>query len=186
MLFRSRAAALPSKWFHPPAVDDGVAHETVLQWTTLAGALRGWLGAARDAAEALRLEGAERVGLSEYLAKLDAVLRLTALRIPDQRRNVVQVLSVYEARQWELPVVFVCGMVEKQFPRYHTQNLFFPDAQRHRLAERGWRLRTTADRNREERFLFELAITRATEQLYFTYPTRDEAEIGRASCRERV
>ncbi len=165
---------LAQTYFHPPAVEDRVSHEAALEWKTLAAALAAWPLAAQDAAEALRLGEVRKIRLEEYRKTLQAVLRLTPLRTPDRRRNVVQVLSVYEARQWELPVVFVCGLVEKQFPRYHAQNLFFPDARRHALRAKGWRLRTSADRDREERFLFDLAITRATEQVYLTYPTHDE------------
>ncbi|HYM12510.1 MAG TPA: PD-(D/E)XK nuclease family protein [Bryobacterales bacterium] len=170
-----RAAELARAWFHPPKIEDSVSHEKALAWRRLAQALQAWAGAAEDAAEALRLEGVERASLQRFRAALEAVLRLTLLRAPDRRRNVVQVLSVYEARQWELPVVFVCGLVEKQFPRYHSQNLFFPDAPRRRLAGSGLRLRTSADLDREERFLFDLATTRATEQLYLTYPAHDDA-----------
>jgi RecB family exonuclease len=65
--------------------------------------------------------------------------------------------------------------VERQFPRYHQQNLFFPDGQRQRLALLGVRLRTTAEQDQEERLLFELAQSRATDQLYLTHPNQDES-----------
>jgi ATP-dependent helicase/DNAse subunit B len=170
-----RAAGLARAWFHPPEITDGVAHEKTLEWRRLAEALQAWAAAAEEAADVLRLEGVERASLQRFRAALEAVLRLTLLRAPDRRRNVVQVLSVYEARQWELPVVFVCGLAERQFPRYHSQNLFFPDAQRRRLAASGLRLSASADLDREERFLFDLATTRATDQLYLTYPTHEDA-----------
>lgn len=170
-----RAVSLARNSFHAPAIEDAVPHETVLEWKALAGALDGYSAAAHDAAEALRLGGKQRASLREYVAMLDAALRLSAVRVRDRRREVVQVLTAYEARQWELPVVFVCGVVEKQFPRHHSQNLFVGDAQRRRLAAQGCRLRTTEDRNREERFLFDLAATRATEQLYVSYPAQDES-----------
>ncbi|MBI3667151.1 MAG: exodeoxyribonuclease V subunit gamma [Acidobacteria bacterium] len=169
-----RAKNLSRSWFREPAVEDGVSHETALELRALARALQVWEQAAEETAEALRLGGAEKVSLADYLGTLYRVLRLTRFAAPDRRRNVVQVLSIYEARQWELPVVFVCGLVEKQFPRHHPQNLFFPDRARQRLSRHGLRLRTSADLDREERFLFDLAMTRATEQLYLTYPVRDE------------
>jgi ATP-dependent helicase/DNAse subunit B len=170
-----RCAELSSRWFRLPRLLDGVTRETVLAWRSLAEALQAWNAAAEEAAAALVLEGAERIALSEYLAVLETVLRLALLQPVDRRRNVVQVLTVYEARQWELPVVFVCGLVEKWFPRHHPQNLFFPDKERIQLGAAGCRLRTSADRDQEERFLFDFAATRATEQLYLTYPTHDDA-----------
>jgi RecB family exonuclease len=166
-----RAAALPDQWFSWPAVGDGVSRATAQAWRSLAAALEGWRRAAEEAAALVDGE----TGLAGYLRTLQAVLRLTPQHVPDRRRNVVQVLSVYEARQWELPVVFVCGLVEKQFPQHHSQNLFFPDGVRQGLALQGVRLRTSEDLDREERVLFEMARTRATEQLYLTYPARGEA-----------
>ncbi|MBI3694079.1 MAG: PD-(D/E)XK nuclease family protein [Acidobacteria bacterium] len=170
-----RCVELAGAWFRAPQIEDGVSQEQTLEWRTLGAALRGWAAAAEETSEALELGGTTSAGLGEYLEALEAVLRLTPLHAGDRRRNVVQALTVYEARQWELPVVFVCGLVEKQFPRHHPQNLFFPDAERRRLAGQGWRLLTSADRDREERFLFEIAVTRATEQLYLSFPAQDEA-----------
>jgi ATP-dependent helicase/DNAse subunit B len=72
-----------------------------------------------------------------------------------------------------LPVVFVCGMVEKQFPRFHPQNPFFPDASRLRLNVAGIRLRTAAGFEREERALWESAVTRATMLVTLSYPEFD-------------
>lgn len=166
-----RCACLPDTWFALPEISDRGSHLAALEWRELARALEGWRRATDEAS--LLLEG--EVDLTAYLRKLQAVLRLTPLGVPDRRRDVVQVLSVYEARQWELEVVFVCGLVEKQFPHYNQQNLFFPDGQRQRLALLGVRLRTTAEQDREERLLFELAQSRATDQLYLTHPAQDES-----------
>jgi ATP-dependent helicase/DNAse subunit B len=102
------------------------------------------------------------IGIEEFWRTVKSVIRLKPLRLKDGRRNVVQVLSAEEARQWVLPVVFVCGMVEKQFPRFHRQDPFFPDAARCRLNAAGIRVRTAAEFEREERALFESAISRAT------------------------
>jgi hypothetical protein len=59
------------------------------------------------------------------------------------------VLSAPEARQWVLPIVFVCGLVEKQFPRFHPQDAFFPDSARCQLNAAGVRVRTAAEFERE-------------------------------------
>jgi ATP-dependent helicase/DNAse subunit B len=92
------------------------------------------------------------------------------LRVTDERRNVVHVLGTGEARQWELAVVFVCGMVEGQFPAYHSQDAFLPDATRHHLRQNGFRLRTTEDWANYEKFLFDSATSRATSHLILSYP----------------
>jgi ATP-dependent helicase/DNAse subunit B len=129
------------------------------------------LDAALDEA-ALALE-VRAMGIEDFWRAVKSVLRLKPLRLADGRRNVVQVLSAEEARQWVLPLVFVCGMVEKQFPRFHPQDPFFPDAARCRLNAAGIRVRTTAEFEREERALFDSAISRATMLTTLSYPEFD-------------
>jgi ATP-dependent helicase/DNAse subunit B len=116
------------------------------------------------------LDPRHAIGIAAFFHALESVLRITPLRIADQRRNVVQVLSAPEARQWVLPLVFICGMVEKEFPSFHTQDPFFPDAARCELNRAGIRVRTAAEFEREERALFDSAITRATAAVTLTYP----------------
>jgi len=87
----------------------------------------------------------------------------------DRRRNAVHVLSAPEARQWVLPIIFICGMVEREFPQFHTQDPFFPDRARRELNSAGIRVRTAADFEREEKALFETAISRATLLVTLTY-----------------
>ena len=127
----------------------------------------------RAISEASRALDARPLKLAEFWRAAKSVLRLTPLRVEDGRRNVVHVLGAHEARQWRLPVVFVCGLVEKQFPKFHTQDPFFPEAARAQLKQVGIRLRTVADFEAEERFLFDWAVNRATELLVLSYPRCD-------------
>jgi ATP-dependent helicase/DNAse subunit B len=127
-------------------------------------------GAMEEAARALP---EPPLPLREFWRTAKSVLRLTALRVDDGRRNVVHALGAHEARQWRLPVVFVCGLVEKQFPKFHTQDPFFTEAARTQLQHAGIRLRAAADFEAEERFLFDWAVTRATELVTLSYPQCD-------------
>ena len=113
------------------------------------------------------------MALEEFWLAVKSVLRLKPLRFDDGRRNVVPVLSAPEAREWELPLVFVCGMTEKQFPLSHRQDPFFPDEARRRLQDSGVRIRTAAEFEREERALFESALARATMLVTLSYPATD-------------
>ena len=124
-------------------------------------------------AEAAKWAGQTKVSLREFWAAAKSVLRLVPLRVADSRRNVVHVLGAYEARQWRLPVVFVCGLVEKQFPKFHAQDPFFPEAARAQLRGAGIRLRSAADFEAEERFLFDWSVARATDLLTVSYPQCD-------------
>jgi ATP-dependent helicase/DNAse subunit B len=139
-------------------------------WRGRAAVLELMDGALAETASAL---AAEPVPLAVYWRAVKSIIRLTPLRMEDHRRNVVHVLGAHEARQWRSPVVFVCGLVEKQFPKFHAQDPFFGEAARARLNEAGMRLRTAAEVEAEERFLFDCAVTRATESLVMSYPRFD-------------
>jgi ATP-dependent helicase/DNAse subunit B len=146
-------------------------HQLALEYRSQAAALDAFDQAIGETAAAL--DAQIKLPLEEFWRHAKAALRLTPLRLRDGRRNAVQVIGAHEARQWSLPVVFVCGMVEKQFPQFHRADPFFPDAARSRLNAAGIRLRTAADFEREERALFDAAITRATLLTTLSYPEFD-------------
>src|ERR1039457_4872287 len=157
--------------FRPAPPPDPATHEFALQWRSQAAALHVFDEALADAASAL--DGTREIGIEDYWGAVKKVLRLKPLRLADGRRNVVHVMSVHEARQWVLPIVFVCGMVEKQFPQVHQQDPFFPDSARCRLNADGIRVRTAAESEREERALFSAATSRATMLVPLSYPEFD-------------
>jgi hypothetical protein len=152
----------------PAPFADDVPHERALAWRSRRGALDAFQAAATDAAGSLG--ELPHVSFEAFWRQVKTALRLADHRVPDQRRNVVHVVDVYEARQWELPVVFVCGLLEKQFPLYHAHDPILPDAARLALRPAGVRLRTAAEADQEEAFLFEMAVTRATDSLVLSYP----------------
>jgi ATP-dependent helicase/DNAse subunit B len=157
--------------YYAPRPREGATHEEALAWREQAKGLAAFRAAMGEAVACFL--PAARIGLAEFWRAASAALRLSVVRVDDLRRNVVNVLTAYEARQWRLPVVFVCGLVEKQFPGYQTQNPFFPDAARRPLQQAGIRLRTTADMDEEEAFLFDSAVSRAAESLVLSYPKAD-------------
>ncbi|HXI42001.1 MAG TPA: PD-(D/E)XK nuclease family protein [Bryobacteraceae bacterium] len=181
-LYAWRSLALkPTEWcaqfcklraiYHPARPGDGVSHETALAWRSQAQAVDAFEGVVAEAASSFDLE--TKLALGDFWPAVKTALRLTPLRVADQRRDVVHVLSAYEVRQWELPVVFVCGLVEGQFPRYRPPDPFLPEPARRRLNESGLRIRTAGDAEREERFLFDSALHRATASLILSYPKND-------------
>jgi len=114
--------------FSPARPAEPADHELALAWRSQVEALDLFDQSLDEAALAAEPNGP--VALPVWWRAVKSVLRLTPLRTVDRRRNVVHVFDAHEARQWELPVVFVCGLVEKQFPRFHRQDPFFPDAAR--------------------------------------------------------
>lgn len=150
---------------------DPANHELALIYRAQAEALNGFDEAAAEAAEALTPAAA--VPLAEFWGALQSALRLRPLRMRDGRRNTVRVVSANEARQWSLPVVFVCGLTERQFPQFHRPDAFLPEAARLRLNAAGIRVRTAAAFEAEERALFEAAISRGSSQAVLSYPEFD-------------
>jgi len=146
-------------------------HHLALQWRSQAAVLKLFDEALDEAAAAL--SGGHAMPLAPFWRAVKSVLRLKPLRLADGRRNVVHVIGAHEARQWVLPVLFVCGMVEKGFPQFHQPDPFFPEDARRRLNAASIRVRTAADFEREERALFESAISRATLQVVVSYPEFD-------------
>ncbi|GJQ59671.1 MAG: DUF2075 domain-containing protein [Candidatus Scalindua sp. AMX11] len=112
----------------------------------------------------LTFEGFNRIVMSQ--------LALTLHGKRDRRKDVVNVINVLEARQWEVPVVFVGGLLEKEFPRQVREDLFLKDFYRKRLKSAGQVvLREAIAQMDDERYLFYIALTRANERLYLSYPS---------------
>ncbi len=169
-----RCRSVARQWVRLPKVEDGQCVPAVRELRRQALALSSFDAASLEAAQLLKLGGAGNVRLVSSLRVLDAVLSQTLAEPVDQRRDGVHVLTAYEARQWELPLVFVCGLVENQFPRHHSEDLLFSSSDRERLQGQGLHLRTAKDLDQEELLLFRIATSRATEKLFVTYPRADK------------
>jgi ATP-dependent helicase/DNAse subunit B len=155
-------------FFTPADLQDGCTHEVAMLWRSHAAALDGF-EAACDAAAGV-LDPVIPLECKPFWNAVETMLATSELRVPDHRRDVVHVIDAFEARQWSLPIVFVCGLLEKEFPKYQSEDAILPDAMRRRLQSRGVQLRTSVQRQSDERFLFDLAMTRGTEAVVLSYP----------------
>jgi ATP-dependent helicase/DNAse subunit B len=162
--------------FRPARPAELANHELALLYRSQAAALDAFEAAVGESTHFLQ-SGAfgsrAALPLAEFWRTVKSALRLTPLRVRDGRRNTVQVLSAHEARQWSLPVIFVCGLTERQFPQLHRQDPFFPENARLRLNAAGIRVRTAGGFENEERALFDAAITRGSSLVTLTYPEYD-------------
>lgn len=163
----SRLAALRGT-LHIPRPQDSVPHEQALLGRAQAAAVRAFETSLTETAAALG--SGTLLDFDGFWQKAKIGLSLTTLRVPDHRHNVVHVLDAWEARQWSLPVMFVCGLLEGEFPAYPNEEPLVPDAERVRLAAAGLAVKTMSDRQKEEEFLWRMASTRASEELVLTYP----------------
>ena len=112
----------------------------------------------------------------EFSSILDSQMALSSYRKADRRKEVVNVINALEARQWEIRVVFVGGLLEKEFPGQVQEDLFLKDFYRRKLNATGKiALREASGQMDEERYLFYIAVTRAKERLYLSYPSANSS-----------
>lgn len=173
--WRKRCEGLLSDLIRYPEAPDGLSAARVLELRAFAAAVSQLAEAFAETERLLLRSGHEKIRLSSFLEVFDSVLALTELRVSDTRRDVVNVISAHEARQWELPHVFVAGLVEGWFPQNDQDDLMLPDKDRKRLRLAGFEVRTRAEAVADEPFLFEIAKTRATRSLTISYPLADRS-----------
>lgn len=128
----------------------------------------------RNAAAEVARAQAGVVAFEEIAGLLREVLRASSAGARDRRLEVVNLIGAREARQWEAPVVIVAGLLEGEFPRAPREDLFVPDDERRRANEDGvLALRERSLDREEERYLFYVAMTRARELLFLSWPATD-------------
>ncbi|MDE3198541.1 MAG: PD-(D/E)XK nuclease family protein, partial [Acidobacteriota bacterium] len=96
-----------------------------------------------------------------------------SVRIRDDRRDVVHVMNAYEARQWDVTTLFICGLTARDYPQRHARNPILSESDFELLRRAGIVLRGAAERDREEEFLFHSLRTRARNTLVLSWPTHD-------------
>jgi len=136
-----------------------------------AGALRAWIAAVESVSPFWT--DAAPISLADFWSVASAAVETTMLHPMDERADVVHVMNAWEARQWDMASLFVCGMTDRDFPRRHAQNLLFPDGDIEILRRAGLLLRKTADHQNEENWLVESLKTRARDSLFLSYPMHD-------------
>lgn len=121
-----------------------------------------------------RSAGGERaMGLQNYLEYLQAAVDISLFSVPVQDKNRVQVYDAILAFQKEYKVIFIAGLLEKNFPQRITEDALLKDDERKILNSQGSRFEERLRRVSGERYFFYMAVTRAQEKLYLTYPRFD-------------
>jgi len=105
-----------------------------------------------------------------FVRELTALIDVDLFSIHARDKNHVQIYNVSLARQKEYKVVFLAGLLEKQFPIQSKEDPLLSDSERRVLNERGEILKERLPRQAFERYLFYLAVTRASEHLILSYP----------------
>jgi RecB family exonuclease len=132
-------------------------------------ALAAWVEAV-GSAEAFWPDRDWLLSLEEFWQVARETIDGASVQVADERRDVVHVMSAFEARQWDVSVLFVCGMTDRDFPRRNPQNLLFPDADIDALR---LPVRRASDRDKEEKALWDALKSRANHTLVLTRPEHD-------------
>jgi len=117
-----------------------------------------------------------RSGSSAAARLIKLGIDTAAIRLPGaQRRGCVRLLDPHRVLNQRFDVIFVCGLLEKQFPSLGREDAFFSDADRRKLAsDHNLAMRDRERRLDEERFLFHRTVSRARHRLYLCHPYCDK------------
>ena len=155
----------------PKASSMPANHDEALRWRAQADALRLWRETLVGVAAYLP---PEPMPLEAFWLEATEAIRMTPFRLDDRRGNVVQVMSAWEARALRVPIVFVCGLLEGEFPGQPAPNAVFHDAARESLRTQGIDLRTRDQARIEEDLLLRTVMERSEEAVVLTWPEFDE------------
>jgi len=97
---------------------------------------------------------------------------LYSVKIPD--RNRVQVYDIVMALPKEYKNVFMVGLLEDHFPALIQEDPLLKDAERRVLNREDVFFEERAERRNGERYFFYMALTRAKERLFLSYPLFDD------------
>lgn len=111
------------------------------------------------------------ISLKGFCETFSYLANYTRYRTRSRKKNKVMILNVYESREEEFRVVFICNLLEKQFPKQTRENPLLPDSERKRINREGHiRLEESGLRTSGERYLFYTALTRAREKIVLSFP----------------
>jgi len=126
--------------------------------------------------EHTRLVGLGRCDYSLLLDMLEQGLRWMPLPPPPKDLNAVRIAPITGGPPPEAPVVFVCGLCERSFPKEIVNEPFFKDRERRRINRQGTIfLHERLPLSCGERFFFYIAVSRAIRRLVLTCPAADGA-----------
>ncbi len=161
-------AQLPAL-FAPRLVPDQVSPAAVAEFRSFAAGMKAFAEAATEVAR-WWLPTPAPINLAKFWCTAVLLVPDALLTSEPRSHNTVHVVDTFEARQWDLEVVFIPGLIEKQFPAQNDRDPFLPDPALRELSSHGIYIRTASQKDDEEQHLFDTARTRARRQVVFSYP----------------
>jgi len=123
--------------------------------------------------EIKRKETFQEADFATWADLLTRLIEVDLFSFHHRDKNKVQVYNVSLARQKEYKLVFLPGLLEKQFPMQIKEDPILSDAERRCLNKGKQILKERLPRQAIERFLFLMGVTRSREHLVLTYPRFD-------------
>lgn len=166
-------------------VRTGATDASVEKMEMDATALKNLISVCKEAARAgeplgelqSRTESAESVppGTRELRLLRDCIDKAVWRPRSGSGRNCVRLLDPHRVLNQRFDAIFVCGLLEGQFPSLGRESAFLNDVDRDWLRENaGLPLEANNQRLDEERFLFQRTLTRARRRIYLCYPYCDQ------------
>ncbi|HKD10112.1 MAG TPA: PD-(D/E)XK nuclease family protein [Bryobacteraceae bacterium] len=166
-----RIAEFAERIYRPGFVEAAGDTQSLATQRSYAAAITAVVNAVEEAAA---LPGNDTpVSLEKFWNAARETIAATWLRVRDDRRDVVHVMSSLEARQWDVAALFVCGFTDHDYPKRHARNALLSDRDLDALSKAGFALRRASDADAEEEFLVEALRTRARDALTLSCPSHD-------------
>ena len=124
----------------------------------------------------LRAESAQKGRTFSPKGSIEEFRRSIEVGLYSQRssgKNRVQVYDAVMALPKEYRVVFIAGLLDQNFPKAVSEDPFFKDDEREILNGKTRRLEKRSFRHAGERYFYYMALTRARNRLYLSYPKKD-------------
>ena len=177
-----RFERLATALYRPGILDNPRDHAAIAAERSHAAAVQTWIASVGQIVP-FWTDPAHAITVEEFWHVAAGAIESAVLQTADDRGQVVHVMSAWEARQWNLDTLFVCGVIDRDYPKRHPQNLLFPDSEIDQLHKVGIPLRKASEQENQERWLFESLRTRASQRLILTYPIHDAS--GKSTQRSR-
>jgi RecB family exonuclease len=148
------------------ALIDTTAAHTAAAGRQRALAANAWKEAVTEAAAALP---DRECSLAQFWPEAAAAVAASVIRPAGADAEAVAVVDAREIWPWRFRAAYLCGLLEGEFPARPAGDAFFDNATRRELARLGVPLRTSDEKEADERELVLAAASRA-EQVTLSWP----------------
>ncbi len=120
-----------------------------------------------------KIQAKTAVTFENERSQLIQAIEISLFSVPVPDKNCVQVYDIAFALQKEYKVIFIAGLLEKTFPKNVAEDPLLKDDERRALNGGKPCFEERKRRISGERYFFYMALTRAREKVYLTYPRYD-------------